>query len=152
VAADKRRKDNGQQVDLDLVDYIRGSTGAMTIVIRYPLLVSDSFDIRQTGNALDPQWIGTPSEMKKQRSPHINGERQMPCQIPFHGTELMHDSEKNKPYIPCTPYTERALLIFEKQNYSWHQWNWRVKVSLPHHNGLRGVANLAKSIPSWKTK
>jgi hypothetical protein len=36
----------------------------MTTVIRYRALVSDSFDIRQTGKALDPQWICTPSEMK----------------------------------------------------------------------------------------
>ena len=44
----------------------------MAVMIRYRVRVSDSFDIRQTGKVLDPQWVSTPSEMKKHGSPYAN--------------------------------------------------------------------------------
>jgi hypothetical protein len=46
----------------------------MTIVIRYRVLVSDSFDIQQTGKALDPQVDLLAFGDGKHESPHTNVE------------------------------------------------------------------------------
>lgn len=59
----------------------------MTIVIRKFVPV-----IRQTGKALDPQWICTPSEMKNMDRRTPTWKRQIPSQEPVHGIDLTLDS------------------------------------------------------------